>query len=75
MPNGEQVGRQYWRDTGLYIYEVGALQSKLEIYWETSTCGLISDLNASFASGAAPSPSLPSNPTSPFPPTDGTPVQ
>ena len=31
---------------GLAIYEVEPLESKLDIYWETSTSGLISELNS-----------------------------
>ena len=71
MPNGEQIGRQYWRPPGLYIYEIGALQSKIEIFWETSTCDLISNLNKSFSEGPTPTLSLPAAPTTPDTPADG----
>ena len=41
---------------GLTIFETEPFESKLDIYWETSTCGLISELNSSIvnAAGAAP---------------------
>ena len=71
MPNGQQIGREYWRPSGLYVFEVGALESKIEIFWETSTSGLISDLNASFLEGPVPAISLPSANPNPVPPTDG----
>ncbi len=71
MPNGQQIGREYWRPTGLYIFEVGALESKIEIFWETSTSGLISDLNAAFLEGPTPSIALPGPNPNPVPPTDG----
>ena len=34
-------------------FEVKPPESRLEIYWETSTCGLISELNTSVENGAA----------------------
>ena len=71
MPHGQQIGREYWRPSGLYVFEVGALESKIEIFWETSTSGLISDLNASFLEGPVPAISLPSANPNPVPPTDG----
>jgi len=71
MPNGQQIGREYWRPSGLYVLEVGALESKIEIFWETSTSGLISDLNASFLEGPIPSRQLPAANPNPNPPTDG----
>ena len=71
MPHGQQIGREYWRPSGLYVLEVGALESKIEIFWETSTSGLISDLNASFLEGPVPAISLPSANPNPVPPTDG----
>jgi hypothetical protein len=36
---------------GLSIYEVEAIESKLDIYWETSTNGLISELNTRINQG------------------------
>ena len=43
-------------EEGLTIFETQPFESKLDIYWETSTCGLISELNSSIkdAAGAAP---------------------
>jgi len=75
MPNGQQIGRQFWKPPGLYVFEVGALQSKIEIFWETSTCGLISDLNKSFSEGPTPVVAVASVPTTPSGPADGRPVQ
>jgi len=71
MPNGQQIGREYWKPSGLYILEVGALESKIEIFWETSTSGLISDLNASFLEGPTPAIAQPGPNPNPVPPTDG----
>jgi len=71
MPNGQQIGREYWKPSGLYVLEVGALESKIEIFWETSTSGLISDLNASFLEGPTPAIAQPGPNPNPVPPTDG----
>ena len=68
MPEGQQIGREFWRDTGLYVLEVGALESKIEIFWETSTSGLISDLNASVLKGPDAVLSVPSPNPVPVPP-------
>jgi hypothetical protein len=70
MPNADVIGRAYWRPTGLYIFEVGALQSKIEIFWETSTCGLVSDLNNLVAAGPTSSVVLPDAPITPGTPLD-----
>ena len=70
MPNADAIGRAYWRSTGLYIFEVGALESKIEIFWETSTCGLISELNALVAEGPTASIVVPDPPTTPGVPAD-----
>ncbi len=43
------------RGGGLNIYEVEAQESLLDIYWETSTNGLISELNQAIADGPGPS--------------------
>ncbi len=49
---GVEIPSEY-PDTGgaLNIYEVEAQESLLDIYWETSTSGLISELNQSIADG------------------------
>ena len=70
MPNADVIGRAFWRSTGLYIFEVGALQSKIEIFWETSTCGLVSDLNNSVATGPTSSVVDPDAPITPGVPAD-----
>lgn len=38
----------------LAVYETKPVESKLDIYWETSTTGLISELNAAILAGAGP---------------------
>ena len=67
MPNGERIGREYWRPTGLYIFEVKPKESRIDIFWETSTCGLISDLNKTFSEGPVISntPAAPPSQTAP----------
>jgi len=70
MPNADVIGRAYWRPTGLYIFEVGALQSKIEIFWETSTCGLVSDINNLVAEGTTSSIVVPDAPITPATPAD-----
>jgi len=42
---GVTVGTSGERALQLSIFEVKPPQSRLEIYWETSTCGLISEIN------------------------------
>mgnify|MGYP001043588213 CR=1 FL=1 len=37
--------------TGLGVYETDPLDSLLDIYWETTSCGLISDLNLAILEG------------------------
>ena len=70
MPNADVIGRAFWRSTGLYIFEVGALESKIEIFWETSTCGLVSDLNNLVATGPTSSAVAPNAPITPGVPAD-----
>jgi len=70
MPNAGVIGRAFWRSTGLYVFEVGALKSKIEIFWETSTCGLVSDLNNSVATGPSSSVVDPNAPITPGVPAD-----
>lgn len=70
MPNAEVIGRAFWRPTGLYVFEVGALESKIEIFWETSTCGLVSDLNNLVATGPTSSVVTPDAPITPGVPAD-----
>ncbi len=41
---------------GLTIFETEPFESKLDIYWETSTCGLIKELNSSIVSAAGAAP-------------------
>lgn len=38
----------------LAVFETAPVESRLDIYWETSTVGLISELNDAIASGAPP---------------------
>jgi len=42
---GITIGTSGERALQLSVFEVKPTQSRLEIYWETSTCGLISELN------------------------------
>ena len=56
MPNGQRIGKDHWRDSSLGIFEVGAAESNLELYWETSTSGLISDLNKQIELGPTAQP-------------------
>ena len=44
----------------LTVYETEPLESKLDIYWETSTAGLISTLNTAIVSGGGSDPNTPS---------------
>tara|TARA_R110000744_G_scaffold31042_2_gene73251 strand:+ start:1855 stop:5496 length:3642 start_codon:yes stop_codon:yes gene_type:complete len=70
MPNADVIGRAFWRPTGLYVFEVGALESSIEIFWETSTCGLVSDLNNLVATGPTSSVVTPNAPITPGVPAD-----
>ena len=42
------------------VFEVKPPESRLEIYWETSTCGLISELNTSIETGTTANEEFPS---------------
>ena len=44
-PNQGAGGAPIYKNV-LSCYEIKPPESRLEIYWETSTCGLISDLNS-----------------------------
>ena len=63
MPNGEVIGKLQNKLPSLSVYEVKSRESLLELYWETSTSGLISELNEAVTAGAnavdvAPAPPL-----------------
>jgi hypothetical protein len=45
------VSPNYSWATGLGVYETDPLDSLLDIYWETTSCGLISDLNLAIFEG------------------------
>lgn len=50
------------------VVEIEPPVSRLEIYWETSTAGLVSELNEQIATGSTVDPILPDNPTNPSEP-------
>ena len=65
MPNGEVIGKLQAKLPSLSVYEVKPRESLLEIYWETSTCGLISELNEAIEAGANAAPVTPAPPLTP----------
>ena len=65
MPNGEVIGKLQNKLPSLSVFEVKPRESLLELYWETSTCGLISDLNEAIAAGASASDVTPAPPITP----------
>jgi hypothetical protein len=65
MPKGEVIGKVQTKLPSLSVFEVKPRESLLELYWETSTCGLISDLNEAIAAGANASSVTPSPPLTP----------
>ena len=59
-----QIKGNYWQQTqggsssnvpSLAVFETKPFKSKLDIFYETSTCGLISDLNSKITSGGGSS--------------------
>ena len=69
MPSGEVIGKEEDKLTSLSVFEVKPRESLLELYWETSTCGLISELNEAIVAGANAVPVTPSPPITPQDPT------
>ena len=47
------LGNATGQDTFLSVYETDATESKLDIFWESSTSGLITDLNTAINAGTA----------------------
>jgi hypothetical protein len=66
MPGGQVIGKSGDKNVALGIFEVRPTDSRLEIFWETSTCGLISDLNNAVAIGTTSSPVAPDPPSTPI---------
>ena len=59
------AGRDFDECLLLYISKIKPLESRLEIYWETSTCGLISELNRLIELGETAEEELPDEPEVP----------
>jgi len=67
MPNGEVIGKLQNKLPSLSVYEVKSRESLLELYWETSTSGLISELNEAVVAGASAVDVTPAPPLTPDP--------
>ena len=65
MPDGQIIGKSGDKNVALGIFEIKPAESRLEIFWETSTSGLISDLNNAVAIGSTASPVAPDPPVTP----------
>ena len=55
----KKIGGGQSAEPTLGIVEIDPLESRLEIYYETSTSGLISELNAAIAAGSSATPTTP----------------
>lgn len=53
------IGGDYNKNYVFSTLEVKPLQSRLEIFWETSTSGLVSELNSSIGTGGSATPVAP----------------
>lgn len=60
----EKIGGDQGGTPTLGIVEIDPPESRLEIYYETSTSGLISELNAAIAAGSSATPTTPTPPSS-----------
>ena len=60
----EKIGGDQGGTPTLGIVEIDPPESRLEIYYETSTSGLISELNAAIAAGSSATPTTPTPPAS-----------
>ena len=60
----KKIGGDQSAEPTLGIVEIDPLESRLEIYYETSTSGLISELNAAIAAGSSATPTTPTPPAS-----------
>ena len=60
----EIIGGDQSAEPTIGIVEIDPPESRLEIYYETSTSGLISELNAAIAAGSSATPTTPTPPSS-----------
>ena len=66
IPYVSPTGSQYLFMPNLAIMETDPVESNLDIFWETTTTGLITDLNTAIINGTAASADLSSFTTTPF---------
>jgi len=66
IPYSTPTGFQYLFMPHLAIMETDPVESNLDIFWETTTTGLITDLNTAIINGTAASADLSSFTTTPF---------